>query len=80
MTIVERRTFQRNPAAWLHRAEAGEEIVIQSRGRPPLTLRAGKPAGRHRSKIADWAGHFRWVRSRAPMSVDEFNELIHRDR
>ena len=54
MITIERRTFQRSPAEWLNRAEAGEEIVIQSRGRIPLTIRAGKPAPPTAIRVADW--------------------------
>ena len=60
MTTVERRTFQRNPAEWLNRAEAGEEVVIQSRGRTPLTIKAGRPAASPKKAATDWDEHFRW--------------------
>lgn len=80
MTTVERRTFQRNPAEWLNRAEAGEEIVIQSRGHTPLTIRAGKPARVKARAAANWDEHFRWVRSRPAVSAAEFQELTRRDR
>jgi hypothetical protein len=80
MTSVERRAFQRNPAEWLNRAEAGEEIVIQSRGRAPLTLRLGKPQVLPAPVRGDWVEHFRWVRSRAPVGAAEFRESTRRDR
>ena len=73
---VERRVFQRNPAEWLNRAEAGEEMVIQSRGRAPLTLRVGKPQGVPAPMRGDWVEHFRWVRSRAPVGEAVFRELF----
>ncbi len=80
MTRVERRTFQRNPAEWLNRAEAGEEIVIQSRGHTPLSLRAGKPVPVRPRPVGDWDDHFRWVRSRPPLTESEFQTLTRRDR
>ena len=80
MTTVERRAFQRNPAGWLNRAEAGEEIVIQSRGRTPLTLRSGKPLSTQPRPVSDWDEHFRWVRSRPRMSGPEFQSMTRRDR
>ena len=80
MTTVERRTFQRNPAQWLNRAEAGEAIVIQSRGHAPLTIRAAKPAAKAKPARTDWDEHFRWVRSRPGLTEQEFVELTRRDR
>ncbi len=80
MTTVERRTFQRNPAEWLNRAEAGEEVVIQSRGRTPLTIKAGRPAASPKKAATDWDEHFRWVRSRPGLTEQEFIELTRRDR
>ena len=80
MTTVERRTFQRNTAKWLNRAEAGEEIVIQSRGRAPLTIRAEKPPAASGKPATDWDEHFRWVRSRPAVSEAEFIEATRRDR
>jgi len=80
MTTVERRIFQRNPAEWLNRAEAGEEVVIQSRGRTPLTIKAGRPAAPPKQATPDWDEHFRWVRSRPGLSEQEFIELTRRDR
>ncbi len=80
MITIERRTFQRSPAEWLNRAEAGEEIVIQSRGRIPLTIRAGKPAPPTAIRVADWDEHFRRVRSRPGLTDEEFIEATRRDR
>jgi antitoxin (DNA-binding transcriptional repressor) of toxin-antitoxin stability system len=80
MTTVERRTFQRNPAEWLNRAEAGEEIVIQSRGHTPLTIKAGKPVRPVKRPGSDWDEHFRWLYGQQPVSEAEFRELVRRDR
>ncbi|HRI13551.1 MAG TPA: hypothetical protein PLX89_11140 [Verrucomicrobiota bacterium] len=80
MITVERRTFQRNPAEWLNRAEEGEEIIIQSRGRRPLTIKAGRPLQTRKPPASDWESHFRWVRSRPAMTVAEFRELTQRTR
>lgn len=80
MTTVERRTFQRNPAGWLNLAESGEEVVIQSRGRTPLTIKAGRPAAKAKPEPTDWDEHFRWVRSRPGLTEQQFAELTRRDR
>lgn len=80
MTTVERRTFQRNPAEWLNRAEAGEEIVIESRGHTPLTIKAGKPVRPTKRPSSDWDEHFRWLYGQQPVSGAEFRELVRRDR
>ncbi len=80
MTTVERRTFQRNPAEWLNLAEAGEEVVIQSRGRTPLTIKAGKPAAKPKPAPADWDEHFRWVHSQPPVDEQLLAGLLRRDR
>ena len=80
MTIVERRIFQRNPAEWLNRAEAGEEVVIQSRGRTPLTIKAGRPAAKSQQAAPDWDEHFRWVHSQAPVDERLLAGLLLRDR
>jgi antitoxin (DNA-binding transcriptional repressor) of toxin-antitoxin stability system len=80
MTTVERRTFQRNPAAWLNRAEAGEEIVIESRGHVPLTIKAGKPAPPPRKQAANWEDHFTWLHRQEPADEALLGELLRRDR
>ena len=80
MTTVERRTFQRSPAEWLNRAEAGEEIIVQSRGRTPLTIKAGKPAAASKQTATDWDEHFRWVQSQPPVDEKLLAALLRRDR
>ena len=80
MTTVERRTFQRNPAGWLNLAESGEEVVIQSRGRTPLTIKAGRPAAKAKPAPTDWDAHFRWVRSQPPVDEKLLAEILRRDR
>ncbi len=80
MTTVERRTFQRNPAGWLNLAESGEDVVIQSRGRTPLTIKAGRPAAAQKKAATDWDEHFKWLYSQPPISDAEFRELTRRDR
>jgi len=77
MTIVERRTFQRNTAQWLNRAEAGEEILVQSRGRRPVRIGPAAAAG---PAAVNWRDHFRWVRGRPHVSDREFLEATRRDR
>ncbi len=80
MKTVERRTFQRNPAEWLNLAETGEEVVIQSRGRTPLTIKAGRPAEKDKPATTDWDEHFRWVRDQPPVDEKLLAELLRRDR
>ncbi len=80
MTTVPRRTFQRNPAEWLNLAETGEEVVIQSRGRTPLTIKAGKPDAKAKPARSDWDEHFRWVQSQPAVDEKLLAELLRRDR
>jgi hypothetical protein len=72
---VKNRDFQRSPADWMHRARAGDTIVILSPEGPPLTLTAGRPK---QSGKPDWDRHFKWLKKqpRTPKNpVDELRSL-----
>ena len=80
MITVDRRTFQRHTAEWLNRAAAGEEVVIQSRGRPALTLRPRTARTPARSREAEMEEHIRWLQTRPIITDEQFRDATRRDR